>query len=97
MHAIQEQNPGPGGSTGTVARGVPREAGVSDLWSRAVATGGEFLGVCEGGLELWLSGGHVYSHLPSGGRGSHVCRLAAPNRLLKQDRRRARHTRPPAA
>ncbi len=81
MRAIQDAIP-----TG-LARTVATEAGESVPRPRAAAPAGEFLGAGEGGLEFWLSGGRVYSHPPSGGRGSHVCRLAAPNRLLKQDRR----------
>ena len=96
MRTIRHARPGPGGSTR--ARGIARGVawGADQVVPRPCTTApaGEFLGACEGGLELWLSGGHVYSHPPSGGRGSHVCRLAASNRLLKQDRRTARHVAP---
>ncbi len=44
---------------------------------------GEFLGAAADGREFWLLGGHVYCHSPDGPRPSHVCRLAAFNRLRK--------------
>ena len=90
MHAIQHGKFGPGGSTRARPRGVARGAnrGRTNRTCNAAPTG-EFLGAGEAGLELWFSGGHVYSHPPSGGCGSHICRFATPNRLLKQDRRTA--------
>ncbi|CAA9436523.1 MAG: hypothetical protein AVDCRST_MAG01-01-3304 [uncultured Rubrobacteraceae bacterium] len=53
---------------------------------------GTFLGVAPDGREFWLLGGHVYSQPPSEQGTSHVCRLAAFNRM-----RRARRPRDAAA
>ena len=90
MRAIQHASPGAStrarASANADDRAVPRPC--------VPAPAGDFLDAWEGGLELWLSGGHVYSHHPSGGPSSHVCRLAAPNRLHKQNRRLARRVAP---